>query len=267
MGNTAGDRRSQRRGQSMQFADHRSYVAGDDPRQVDWNIYGRSGQLFVKQFEDEQVLTVHLLVDVSRSMDWGEPNKLDCARQIAAALGHVALASHDRVFCTAIDSRTGATCGPVWGRESAATLTGMLQRLSATSASDLDAALAAFSAQTRLPGLVCLMSDLLDPGWERGLRRLVARRHDVVLLHVLAPSECNPPIGDDVRFVDRETGRAIEIHLDAVAIEQYAERFAAWTGEIEQFCQRHRVAYFRVQSDVRLESLLFDSLRRRGVLR
>jgi len=90
MGHGKGDRRSIRRGTSIEFVDYRHYVPGDDPRQVDWNIYGRSGSLFVKMFEEEEVLTVHLLVDGSASMDWGTPNKAAMARQLTAALGYVA---------------------------------------------------------------------------------------------------------------------------------------------------------------------------------
>lgn len=266
-GGVAGERRSQRRGQSLQFADHRAYVEGDDPRQVDWNIYGRLGHLVVKQYEDEEVLTVHLLVDVSRSMDWGEPNKLAYAREIAAAFGYVTLGGHDRLFCAPVSDRTSAPFGPVWGRERAGDLVAMLRRFGAANASNLDAALASYVPRFTTPGLVVLIADLLDPTWESALRRLVARRHEVVLLHVLAPAEIAPPVGDDVRFVDRETGQMIEVHLDAVAVEQYGERFGAWTGAIERFCRTHRVTYIRVPSDASLETLFFDTLRRRGVLR
>src|SRR4051794_22402103 len=76
VGAGAGERRSMHRGSSLDFADYRAYAPGDQPERVDWNVFGRSGSLFVKQFDDEELLTIHLLLDTSRSMDWGEPNKL-----------------------------------------------------------------------------------------------------------------------------------------------------------------------------------------------
>ena len=97
MGHGKGDRRSIRRGTSIEFVDYRHYVHGDDPRQVDWNIYGRLGSLFVKMFEEEEVLTVHLLVDGSASMDWGTPNKSAVAKQLAAALGYVGFSGSSRI--------------------------------------------------------------------------------------------------------------------------------------------------------------------------
>src|SRR5215813_12360963 len=96
-GNARGERRSRHKGSSLEFVDYREYTLGDDPRRVDWNAYGRSGHLFVRLYEDEALLELHLCVDVSRSMDWGEPNKLAAARRLAAALGYVGLARFDRV--------------------------------------------------------------------------------------------------------------------------------------------------------------------------
>src|SRR5260370_5737850 len=89
-----GDRRSPLRGNSLQLVDYRPYVPGDDLRQVDWNVYSRSGELFVRLYEDERTLTVHLLVDVSRSMDWGVPNKRQTALRLASILAYIALSSY-----------------------------------------------------------------------------------------------------------------------------------------------------------------------------
>src|SRR5213082_1086901 len=80
LGSGAGERRSVHRGSSLDFADYRAYAPGDQPERVDWNVFGRSGALFVKQFDDEELLTVHLLLDASGSMEWGEPAKLAYAR-------------------------------------------------------------------------------------------------------------------------------------------------------------------------------------------
>ena len=115
VGQGQGDRRSLRKGSSLEFADYRHYVEGDDPARVDWNIYSRTDTLFVRLYEEEEVLNVHLLVDASRSMDWGEPSKLRYARRLAAALGYVALNASNRLFVWPLSASTTAY-GPAWGR-------------------------------------------------------------------------------------------------------------------------------------------------------
>ena len=120
-GQVRGERRSTRRGTSIEFADYRDYTKGDDLRRVDWNIFARLERPFLKLFEEEQDLTVHLLLDASRSMDWGEPNKLWYAARAAGALGYVALTGLDRVTATVLgNGRNGSTFPPRRGKEKVA---------------------------------------------------------------------------------------------------------------------------------------------------
>jgi uncharacterized protein (DUF58 family) len=267
VGTSRGERRSRHRGTSLQFVDYRQYSLGDDPRQVDWNAYGRTGHLFVKLFEDEAMLTVHLLVDVSRSMDWGQPNKLAAARRLAAALGYVALARFDRLYVAPLDEEVGPTLGPLWGRGQAAKLIDGLSGWRAQRATDLGRALGGYASSTgRRPGLAIVVSDFLSPTWEDGLRALLRRRHELAVVHLLCPEEVNPPIGEELRLIDRETGRHVEIHLDAPALDAYARRFAEWSGAIERFCAHHGAVYCRVDSDATLEKTCFETFRHRRVL-
>lgn len=101
-GKLPGERRSKRRGRSVEFADFRPYVAGDDLRHIDWNILGRLDKLFVKLFREEEDLSLHIIIDASASMDVGEPNKLVYACRLAAALGYVGLVNQNRVSVSAI---------------------------------------------------------------------------------------------------------------------------------------------------------------------
>lgn len=250
----------------MQFADYRSYSAGDDPRQVDWNVYARGGNLVVRLFEEESQLDIHVVVDASRSMDFGAPSKFDAARRIAAALGHVALAQFDRLYLTAIDDRAGPTTGPLSGKDQASLLFAAVERMAPARGSDLASSLQAFAARFASVGLTILISDLMTPTWERGLRALSRRGHEIAVIHVLAPEEVMPTAGEELRLIDRETGRHVEIHLDDVALDAYARRFAAWTGAIERFCHDRAIRYARVDSDTPLETVLFDGLRRRGLV-
>jgi uncharacterized protein (DUF58 family) len=262
-----GDRRSVRRGTSLEFVDYRAYADGDDPRQVDWNIYGRSGSLFVKLFEEEEVLTVHLLLDISASMDWGSTNKLLFARRLAAALGYISLVGATRLHVTSLTDSVGHSFGPAWGRRQMSGLLNYLDAVEGKGDTDLDLSLRAYTVRAREPGLAILISDLLTPRFESGISRLLDRHFEVVVLHVLAPEEAQPPMSGDLTLIDRESRAEVPITLNQEAVERYRRRFAEWSASIERFCGRHQVMYQRLFSNERLEHVLFDTLRKRAVLR
>src|SRR4051812_33905807 len=164
-----GDRRSLRKGSSLEFADYRHYVEGDDPARVDWNIYSRTDTLFVRLYEEEEVLNVHLLIDASRSMDWGEPAKLRYARRLTAALGYVALNAANRLFVCPLGA-TSTSFGPAWGRGRAGPMLTFLEDFKGSQTAtplvagfdvppDLDQSLNGFNK--RASGLIVLVSDLL----------------------------------------------------------------------------------------------------------
>jgi uncharacterized protein (DUF58 family) len=263
-----GERRSIRRGSSLEFVDYRQYTPGDDLRQIDWNVYGRHNHLVLKLFEDEEVLSVHLLLDTSRSMDWGTPNKLVYARQVAAALGYVALTGYDTVEAVQFAEAGQEHYGPGRGRSGVAGLFRFLGGAGQPAGqTNLDAALRAFAARPRSPGLVLLFSDLLDPaGYARALARLRQQRHEVLLFHVLCPEELRPTVEGDLRLVDRETGEAVEVTVDRRAIDAYQERLAGWLAEIQGFCRRHGIVYQQVDTSRPLPQTLFRDLRERAIL-
>lgn len=262
-----GERRSLGRGSSLEFADFRAYAPGDDPRQVDWNAYGRTGALFVKLFEDEQLLNLHLLVDVSRSMDWGEPNKLRRALELAAALGYVGLTGQSRVFAALLSGSSAQRFGPAWGRSQATGLFDFLGAAAARGESDLDAALAGYARAASRSGLAVLISDLMTPNLEAGLAALAAKRFEIVVLHLLAPAEVSPSLSGDLDLIDRESGARVAVTINAETLDRYQARFHAWTAGLERFCARWGIRYLRIESSELLERLLFSRLRRGGVLR
>jgi uncharacterized protein (DUF58 family) len=276
IGQGQGDRRSLRKGSSLEFADYRHYVEGDDPARVDWNIYSRTDALFVRLYEEEEVLNVHLLVDASRSMDWGEPSKLPYARRLAAALGYVALNASNRLYVWPLNA-SSTSYGPAWGRGRAGAMLGFVEDFKTAQVGtpvvfgtpgnlpDLDQSLATFTS--RAGGLVLLLSDLLSPTWEKALNRLAARSGEVVVLHTLAPQELRPTLGGDVRLIDRESGAAVSMTLNNDAIRLYGQRLDDWRRTVESFCARHGMGYVPIDTATPLESLVFDALRRRGVVR
>jgi uncharacterized protein (DUF58 family) len=266
-GDMQGERRSPRRGTSVEFADFRPYTSGDDFRQIDWNLYARMERFFLKLFVAEEELTVHLLLDNTASMDWGEPNKLDYARRLAAAFGYIVLSSLDRVTVQAYADGAGATLPGVRGKGGAFPLFSFLQRLPAGAGANLATACRRYAQTARNAGPLLLCSDLLDPGWEDALRALGTRPFEITLMHVLAPQELRPDLDGDFRLIDTESGEPVEITADADALRRYQENLAGWRAEIEQFCTGRGILYVPVDTSVPLEEFILSQLRRRGVLR
>src|SRR5436309_1922866 len=216
-----GERRSRARGQSVEFADHRSYVAGDDFRYLDWNLYGRLEKLFLKLYEEERELPVRIFLDASESMTFGEPRKFDFARQVAAAAGYVALCGFDRVSVIPFpnaegrmqnaESRNSQTASEgalrsVRGKKSAMQFFQNLSGLTAGGGANLNESLRRGALEARQAGLALVLSDYLDPaGYDSGLTALVGRGFQVAIVQILAPDELNPTAFGDLRLVDSET--------------------------------------------------------------
>ena len=275
-GQMQGERRSSKRGQSVEFSDFRPYAMGDDFRRIDWNAYARLERFFIKLFVEEEDLTVHLLVDVSRSMDWGAPNKLHYALRAAGALGYVALVGLDRVTVTAL-GHPGARSGtgylaPLRGKRQALALFDFLQNLarSATRSprqSALAPRLRAYAAAITRPGPLVLLSDLMDDGWADGLRALASRGFEVSVLHVLSPDEIDPGLEGDLKLRDVESGVEVEITADFDLLQRYRDGLAGWQEELRGFCNARGMHYAPVETCMPLDELLFAWLRQRGVLK
>jgi uncharacterized protein (DUF58 family) len=269
-GGLGGEHRSSARASSLDFADYRPYMPGDDFRRIDWNAYGRFGTLYVKLTEAREQLPVHILVDASRSMAWGEPAKLRFATQVAAALGYVALARYDRLTVTALGEHPRDLRG-VRGRGRIGQVLNFLGGVEPSGALDLSAGLAAYRVDRRAGGLAIVISDLLSPdgpdGYTAGLDALLQAGLDVVVLQVLSPQELEPAEGGDVELEDAETGEIVEVSLTPRMLAIYRERLDRWCAEAEEACTRRGIVYGRVSTDTPIEDLLLDRLRRVGVLR
>jgi len=270
-GQIKGERRSTKRGTSIEFADYRDYTRGDDLRRVDWNVYARLERPFIKLLEEEEDLAVHLLLDASRSMDYGAEaqHKLRYAQRLAAALAYIALAAGDRLTLTVLRGEAvAAQFGPARGRGHTLRLLQFLDGLQADGTTELDAALRAYALQAKRPGLAFVISDLFSPtGYRDGLSRLQGRGYEVSVLHLLSPDEIDPPLAGDLRLVDVETGDSQDVTLDGGLRELYRKRVAAWRDEIERHCLKRRVNYIPVTTDLAWDELVLHHLRRRGLIK
>ena len=267
-----GERRSRARGQSVEFADHRNYVAGDDFRYLDWNLYGRLDKLFLKLYEEERELPVTIFLDASESMTFGTPRKFDFARQIAAAIGYVALCGFDRVSVVAFPNSTAdavyrGALRLVRGRKSALTFFQNLAQVTAGGTADLNSALRRGALETRQAGVAIVLSDFLDPaGYEPGLTALIGRGFQISAVQILSPEELAPVTFGDLRVVDAETGSQEEVTFGRYRLKAYQQTVQNYCQRLREFCRSRGVNFFLASSDMPLEQLLLKQLREAEVL-
>lgn len=270
-----GDRRSVRRGTSIEFADYRDYTRGDDLRRLDWNIYARLQRPYIKLLEDEEDLAVHILLDASASMDWpteetgaSQHHKFTFAKRLTAGLAYAALTANDRLMVTACGEQAAPVFGPARGRGRALALLHFLGALPAGGTADLNQQMQAYTLRVAQPGLLFVISDLLMPqGLLDGLNALLGKGHEVVVLHVLSPEEVEPPLTGDLRLVDMETGAGQEISLDGGLLALYRQRFDAWREDIRREVLRRGGHYLFVETSQPWERVILQDMRRLGLLR
>lgn len=266
-----GERRSTKRGQSVEFADYRLYTPGDDLRRVDWNVYARTERAFIKLFVEEEDRTVHILLDVSPSMDWGEDaaHKLTWGRRAAAAIGYIALAGLDRVSIATIGGGAERRAPTLRGTRSLFRLLDFLGEEVATpqgETTDLDGALAAYAASARNPGPLFLISDLLVAGGGKmGLATLAGHGHEPNIIHALAPDELDPTLLGELKLVDRETGTARELTVDEAALTRYRRGLADWQADLASHSAGRGWPYLPISTATPFEEVILNALRRGGM--
>jgi len=216
----------------------------------------------VKLFVDEEDLCVHLLVDGSSSMAFGQPTKLRYAARVAAALGFVGLVSLERVGVGVLREKVSEGWAPTRGRNQFVTLVDFLSRLEAGGATSLNRGLSDYAVRAREPGLAILISDLLDPaGFEVGVRALLERRFEVHVIHVLAAEELHPTLAGDLRLRDSESDAMLEITVDGEALRGYRQRLGQFLQRVEDFCRAQEIGYRRVSTEIPVEEFVLSHLR------
>jgi uncharacterized protein (DUF58 family) len=268
-----GERRSNKRGTSIEFADYRSYTAGDDLRRLDWNIYARTDRPLTKVYEDEEDLAVHLLIDCSASMSWTpddsapEVGKFLYARRLLAGLAFTSLATNDRLMLSGFGGSVQAF-GPARGRGYSIAMLRYVAGLQARGTTDINAALKAYSLRLGRPGLCIVISDMFSPGgYLDGFNALLSKGCEVALIHILAPYEIDPPLAGDLRLIDVETGAGQEVSIDGAMRDLYTRRVEAWRDEIRADCTRRGIHYVFARTDAPWEKVILSDLRRLGVVR
>lgn len=267
-GRMKGERRSPRKGQSVEFADFRNYVPGDDLRFVDWNTYARLEKLFLKMFLEEEDLHFYALIDASSSMDFGQPTKLRYATQLAAALAFIGLIRSDRVKIETLDQSDREAAPTFRGRRSLWRMLDYLERIEPGGPVPLAEGVKNFCLRNSGKGILLLISDLMDKtGYEAALRYLVAQDMDVYVVQVLSAEEIDPEIQGDLRLIDCEDGDLADVTVSGPLLKRYKQTLAAFVDSAREFCTRRGMSYLLARNQVPVEELVTGYLRTRGLVR
>lgn len=283
-GKLKGERRSKKRGESVEFADHRPYVLGDDTRHLDWNIYGRLDRLFLKLFLEEEDLSLHIVVDATSSMDCGSPTKFALAQRLAMAMGYVGLRNLHRVAATSIGGARLArgqepravelleSIRDLRGRRRLAELAGFLGGLAPAGGPDFARACERIAATRRGKGVMVVLSDFFfKEGYEAGLKYLVGHGYDVYCVQLLSPQELEPAgpggIAGDLRLRDAEDQDLAEVTVSAPLLKRYKANLSAYIGQLREFCHRRDMQLLSVRTDASVEQTVLDHFRKSGLVR
>jgi uncharacterized protein (DUF58 family) len=253
--------------QAVEFEDYRGYTPGDDFRLIDWNAYARLGELFVKTSLAEETMAVSLLIDCSRSMDFGTPNKLRFAKQLAAALGALALLHGDHVRVFGLGDGEAFPGAPLYGPGELGTMTAELERLPVLPSTDLHGSIAAFQQLAEPHGVVIFLSDLLAPMAQiETLDFLELQGRFVVVVHVIDPSEAAPSLQGTIELRDRETGATSLVSMTPAVREQYGRRFQERAAAIEARLTKGMARYITASTAVAPIDFIASGLRQEGVV-
>ena len=266
-GKLKGERRSKRRGQSVEFADYRNYVIGDDLRFIDWNIYGRLDKLFLKLFMEEEDLSLYILVDVSKSCDYGNPNKAMYLKKVAAALGYVGLVNYNRVNIVAMSSGIVAETGAMRGRRRVSQMIDFVSKLEPTGESHFAAACKRFALANRQKGVLVVLSDFyIKDGFETGLKYLAGGKYDLFAVQCLSPQEIEPDLTGDLKLKDIEDNDTAEVSITQPLLKQYKANLNAYCLALKDYVTRRGGTYLFSSTAVPFDTLVLNYLRERGLL-
>lgn len=264
-GRIKAERRSTRRGVSVEFADYRNYTAGDDFRYIDWNAFARLDELLLKLYEEREDLHIYFLVDASQSMTYGELPKLIYAKRVAAALAYIGLSNLDRIGITAFNTTDMNRLPTERGKGKIFTVLNFLDQIDGTGETDLENAFHNFVHMTKRRGLVVLISDLFDPkGFTAGLNMLKFQKHDLFVIHIIDEKEAEPNLLGDYHLVDVETDQLRPVTINENHIKRYQALFKKYCDDLDRYCTQREISLVRTMTKAPFEELILRIFRMGG---
>jgi uncharacterized protein (DUF58 family) len=261
-----GNRKSRSKGSSVEFSDFREYSIGDDFRRIDWNAYGRFDKLFIKLFMEEQEAMINIFVDSSKSMDFGSPKKSELALKLAGVLSFLALNNLDRVCINSLNKDSFKQSTAVTGRSMFDRCISFLEGINFAGETDINASIKKKDIRSR--GMAVIISDFFSPGGiEEAIKYLLYKKQDVFLIQVLSPEELNPELEGQVRLLDSETGKVMDVAVTPALLKQYHSKLNEFNGSIKEFCSRMGATYIQVSSADPIEKIVFEQFTNSGVIK
>ncbi len=269
-GQMRAERRAKKIGSGLEFADHRAYSPGDDFRNLDWNIYMRTRKLLLRLFEEEEDLYIYMLVDCSASMALGVDGatKLKYAKELAAALSYIGLANLDRVSVIPFNTKLTGRLPPSRGRGQIYKVFKFLDTLESGGSTSIRDSFRTFVTQNKRRGLAVVISDFYDPdGFVEGMNFLRYNKFEVIAMQLYDKAELNPALRGDLSLVDCETGEERDITVTASMLKAYRAAFDEFSGELEEFCTKRQLLYFRSAIQEPFDDLVLRVFRAGGFLK
>ena len=259
-----GMRQSKTYGSSVEFADYREYMAGDDLRRIDWNIYTRFQKLYLRLYHDERQFHHRIYLDGSASMAWGKPEKGELALRLAAALSYLSVKSLDRVSVHVIHGdKAENLSGTVVGRQAFYKAADLLNGVDFFGESELDKAILSAENVGHDDGLSVIISDFFtESDWKNAVDYLLFRGREVHLIQVVSPDELSPTLSGKLQLLDREAPTAEDSRhymgdIGRAAKKAYDKAFLWHQNDIRQFCESRGVGFFSVSTHQSIEEMLF----------
>ena len=264
-GRIKAERRSTRRGVSVEFADYRNYTPGDDFRYIDWNAFARLDELLLKLYEEREDLHIYILVDASQSMTYGELPKLIYAKRVAAALAYIGLSNLDRIGITAFNTTDMNRLPTERGKGKIFTVLNFLDQINGTGETDMEHAFRNFVHMTKRRGLVVVISDLFDPkGFTAGLNMLKFQKHDLFVIHIIDEKEAEPNLLGDYHLVDIETDQLRPVTINENHIKRYKALFNKYCDDLDRYCTQREISLVRTMTKAPFEELILRIFRMGG---
>lgn len=259
-------RTSVKKGASIEFKDFREYSPGDDPRTIDWSVYARLGELYIKLFRQEEELDLWILLDTSASMDFGEPNKFDHARRIAAALAYIGLANMDSASVVPFAQELGRGRDKLRGRSRIFELLDFLTQLPAQGETDFELAARKFVTRIRKPGLVVIISDFYGlMKAQSAIDQLRFFKHQLYVIQIASPWELDPPIRGEFRLVDTETSEHEDLTVTDSMLKRYKQAFTSFSAELRSYSMKYSIGYSLADTETAFDDFVVKVLQRGGL--
>ena len=261
-----GEQRSPVLGGGIEFADYREYIPGDDIRQVDWFVFLKFRKLLIKLCAEEKELTLIIIIDNSRSMNFGNPDKLFYAKKISSILAGIAINNGNRCGVVTFGDKIKEILKPQRNQISLNGIISSISKIEISNKFSPNYCIKNFASRYGKKCMAVFISDLLFPEWSQIIKGLSASGSESHVIQILSKSEIDPPLFGEVTLVDIENGTNIPLHIDYETLKQYNTYLNDFLYEVRQICHKQIIGYTMIRTDKSIRKIFHQELRKGGLL-